>query len=516
MWGRPWDGVPGTEVAAGGPCVLPSHSPELVLGIGCWLPTCLLASRSRSDWHTLSADQAILFARQPRDARLRDTCWPHPAALQARLHPAHCRQHPATGRMGLVGGPWPGCYHCGSGLATAGFRGACWCQEGAQAGTLAGGPGARSHGPAVAAASLGPGALPAVSACLCAALSQVVVHSVGGDELPWLSGVLPHPGAAVFRRRAAGRGVEHTVAAAVVGVGARPSGGHGEGSPGPLQSLCVMGQPSRQGHGKRCRWPERGCVSWHSGPWGCLASVRATLPVSWGRVWLWQEKAGDACVALPALLWPRWGWCMCCWGGAFRGAAGLRVHRPGICLALLDLTFSLQAFDFLLLLRADSLHRLGLPSKDGAVRFSPYCVCDAMCVSALSPAPAREPAVPIPGGACGSEECPIAARWLLRVPALVPALWPQCWSPLLSQGARAGSREEGQWHPVQSHWAARPCAHRPRGETWLFALLPALPCAAAVPEAGKPAGPSTVPCTLPIPASATAEARYCPKHPVVL
>ncbi|XP_045142049.1 tuberin isoform X3 [Echinops telfairi] len=36
----------------------------------------------------------------------------------------------------------------------------------------------------------------------------------------------------------------------------------------------------------------------------------------------------------------------------------------------------LQAFDFLLLLRADSLHRLGLPSKDGAVRFSPYCLCD--------------------------------------------------------------------------------------------------------------------------------------------
>ncbi|XP_042636705.1 tuberin [Orycteropus afer afer] len=36
----------------------------------------------------------------------------------------------------------------------------------------------------------------------------------------------------------------------------------------------------------------------------------------------------------------------------------------------------LQAFDFLLLLRADALHRLGLPSKDGAVRFSPYCLCD--------------------------------------------------------------------------------------------------------------------------------------------
>uniref|UniRef100_A0A5F9C1D2 Tuberin n=1 Tax=Oryctolagus cuniculus TaxID=9986 RepID=A0A5F9C1D2_RABIT len=40
----------------------------------------------------------------------------------------------------------------------------------------------------------------------------------------------------------------------------------------------------------------------------------------------------------------------------------------------------LQAFDFLLLLRADSLHRLGLPNKDGVVRFSPYCLCDYMCV----------------------------------------------------------------------------------------------------------------------------------------
>ncbi|XP_055991187.1 tuberin isoform X2 [Sorex fumeus] len=37
----------------------------------------------------------------------------------------------------------------------------------------------------------------------------------------------------------------------------------------------------------------------------------------------------------------------------------------------------LQAFDFLLLLRADSLHRLGLPGKDGTVRFSPYCLCDS-------------------------------------------------------------------------------------------------------------------------------------------
>ncbi|XP_025031270.1 tuberin isoform X2 [Python bivittatus] len=39
----------------------------------------------------------------------------------------------------------------------------------------------------------------------------------------------------------------------------------------------------------------------------------------------------------------------------------------------------LQAFDFLLSLRADSLlHRLGLPTKDGLVRFSPYCLCDSV------------------------------------------------------------------------------------------------------------------------------------------
>ncbi|XP_035751812.1 tuberin isoform X3 [Egretta garzetta] len=36
----------------------------------------------------------------------------------------------------------------------------------------------------------------------------------------------------------------------------------------------------------------------------------------------------------------------------------------------------LQVFDLLLMLRADSLHRLGLSNKDGAVRFSPYCLCD--------------------------------------------------------------------------------------------------------------------------------------------
>lgn len=76
----------------------------------------------------------------------------------------------------------------------------------------------------------------------------------------------------------------------------------------------------------------------------------------------------------------------------------------GVVPALSDLAFCLQAFDFLLLLRADSLHRLGLPSKDGAVRFSPYCVCDSMCVSVLLPRFwGVESATVHPGGGHGSE-----------------------------------------------------------------------------------------------------------------
>ncbi|NWU96858.1 TSC2 protein, partial [Upupa epops] len=63
----------------------------------------------------------------------------------------------------------------------------------------------------------------------------------------------------------------------------------------------------------------------------------------------------------------------------------------------------LQVFDFLLMLRADSLHRLGLSNKDGAVRFSPYCLCDFVeaekrtaekkPAGTLSP-PAGSPSVP--------------------------------------------------------------------------------------------------------------------------
>nr|XP_020742159.1 tuberin isoform X6 [Odocoileus virginianus texanus] len=57
----------------------------------------------------------------------------------------------------------------------------------------------------------------------------------------------------------------------------------------------------------------------------------------------------------------------------------------------------LQAFDFLLQLRADSLHRLGLPSKDGLVRFSPYCVCDYLEMERSSEKKAGGPLSPPTG-----------------------------------------------------------------------------------------------------------------------
>ncbi|XP_055460727.1 tuberin isoform X2 [Psammomys obesus] len=57
----------------------------------------------------------------------------------------------------------------------------------------------------------------------------------------------------------------------------------------------------------------------------------------------------------------------------------------------------LQAFDFLLLLRADSLHRLGLPNKDGVVRFSPYCLCDCTELDRASEKKASGPLSPPTG-----------------------------------------------------------------------------------------------------------------------
>ncbi|XP_035260842.1 tuberin isoform X3 [Anguilla anguilla] len=56
--------------------------------------------------------------------------------------------------------------------------------------------------------------------------------------------------------------------------------------------------------------------------------------------------------------------------------AHLQLHYKNKYCSVIASSIRLQVFDFLLLMRADSLHRLGVPNKDGALRFSPYCLCD--------------------------------------------------------------------------------------------------------------------------------------------
>ncbi|XP_061576652.1 tuberin isoform X3 [Cololabis saira] len=54
----------------------------------------------------------------------------------------------------------------------------------------------------------------------------------------------------------------------------------------------------------------------------------------------------------------------------------LQLHYKNKYCSAIASTIRLQVFDFFLMMRADSLHRIGVPNKDGAIRFSPYCYCD--------------------------------------------------------------------------------------------------------------------------------------------
>ncbi|XP_053550489.1 tuberin isoform X2 [Bombina bombina] len=56
----------------------------------------------------------------------------------------------------------------------------------------------------------------------------------------------------------------------------------------------------------------------------------------------------------------------------------IQLHYKNLYSSHIASSIRLQVFDFLLLIRADSLRRLGLPNKDGAVRFSPYCLCESV------------------------------------------------------------------------------------------------------------------------------------------
>ncbi|AWP06058.1 putative tuberin-like [Scophthalmus maximus] len=54
----------------------------------------------------------------------------------------------------------------------------------------------------------------------------------------------------------------------------------------------------------------------------------------------------------------------------------LQLHYKNKYCSAIACSIRLQVFDFFLMMRADSLHRLGVSNKDGAMRFSPYCYCD--------------------------------------------------------------------------------------------------------------------------------------------
>ncbi|XP_055014567.1 tuberin isoform X3 [Boleophthalmus pectinirostris] len=83
----------------------------------------------------------------------------------------------------------------------------------------------------------------------------------------------------------------------------------------------------------------------------------------------------------------------------------LQLHYKNKYCSSTASSIRLQVFDFFLMMRADSLHRIGVPNKDGAIRFSPYCYCDAgeseKRVSEKKPTgttspPAGSPAPPAP------------------------------------------------------------------------------------------------------------------------
>uniref|UniRef100_A0A3Q2QIP5 TSC complex subunit 2 n=1 Tax=Fundulus heteroclitus TaxID=8078 RepID=A0A3Q2QIP5_FUNHE len=55
----------------------------------------------------------------------------------------------------------------------------------------------------------------------------------------------------------------------------------------------------------------------------------------------------------------------------------LQLHYKNKYCSAIASTVRLQVFDFFLMMRADSLHRVGVPNKDGVMRFSPYCYSGA-------------------------------------------------------------------------------------------------------------------------------------------
>uniref|UniRef100_A0A3Q2P8U8 Tuberin n=1 Tax=Fundulus heteroclitus TaxID=8078 RepID=A0A3Q2P8U8_FUNHE len=98
----------------------------------------------------------------------------------------------------------------------------------------------------------------------------------------------------------------------------------------------------------------------------------------------------------------------------------LQLHYKNKYCSAIASTVRLQVFDFFLMMRADSLHRVGVPNKDGVMRFSPYCycdpekrVCDKKPAGSISP-PAGSPA---PAAAPPASAASIRSAYLPYAPA---------------------------------------------------------------------------------------------------
>ncbi|XP_049899336.1 tuberin isoform X1 [Epinephelus moara] len=101
----------------------------------------------------------------------------------------------------------------------------------------------------------------------------------------------------------------------------------------------------------------------------------------------------------------------------------LQLHYKNKYCSAIASSIRLQVFDFFLMMRADSLHRLGVPNKDGAMRFSPYCYCDTgepeKRVAEKKPAGSTSPPAgsPAPAAAPPASTASIRSAYLPYAPA---------------------------------------------------------------------------------------------------
>ncbi|XP_073328243.1 tuberin isoform X1 [Pagrus major] len=101
----------------------------------------------------------------------------------------------------------------------------------------------------------------------------------------------------------------------------------------------------------------------------------------------------------------------------------LQLHYKNKYCSAIASSIRLQVFDFFLMMRADSLHRLGVPNKDRVMRFSPYCYCDTgepeKRVSEKKPAGSTSPPAgsPAPPTAASASTASIRSAYLPYAPA---------------------------------------------------------------------------------------------------